>query len=190
MMLYIKCIVVSWYKIQSIFFFLFYFLICYITYYFISGFIDTGKRKRGSKNFTNNEVEVELEPTIPNAPREHPHVDVEENSPISTQLNLNFAQEPSPIHLSFPASRREETPLICAPMQNNSDRTAIHNEKFSVSAAVKTFEQLQGFSKGDTVFAITLFIDNAEVREAFLSCNEQIRSPLIKAIIDQHKPKQ
>ncbi|XP_078153620.1 uncharacterized protein LOC144548781 isoform X2 [Carex rostrata] len=143
-----------------------------------TGFIAAGNRQRGNSYFTNNEVEDDFLNTQG------------ENSSSSTQPNLNFAQQPSPIHLSISASRREETQLICASMEKKSDRTAIHNEEFSVSAAVKTFEQLQGFSKGDTVFAITMFIDNARVREAFLSCNEETRAPLIKAIIDQHKPKQ
>ncbi|KAF3341853.1 Protein SAR DEFICIENT 1 [Carex littledalei] len=134
--------------------------------------------QRGNNYFTNNEVEDDFLNTQG------------ENSPISTQPNLHFAQEPPPIQPSISASRREETQLICASIEKKSDRTAIHNDEFSVSAAVKTFQQLQGFSKGDIVFAITMFIDNARVREAFLSCNEETRAPLIKAIIDQHKPKQ
>jgi hypothetical protein len=41
----------------------------------------------------------------------------------------------------------------------------------------------------DFVFASTLFIDNAGMREAFLCCNETNRDEWIKAMIEQHKVK-
>ncbi|KAF3341992.1 Protein SAR DEFICIENT 1 [Carex littledalei] len=143
-----------------------------------TGFIATGKRQRGNNYFTNNEVEDDFLNTRG------------ENSPISTQPNLHFAQEPPPIQPSISASRREETQLNCASIVKKSDSAATHNESSSLSAAVKTFEQLQGFSKGDFVIAGTIFVNNAGVREVFLSCNEENKAPWIKAMIDQHKAKQ
>lgn len=96
----------------------------------------------------------------------------------------------SKFHDDYLAFKREETKLICAALEKKSERIATRNEKFSVSAAMEAFQHLQGFSIADFVYASTMFIDNAGVCEAFLSCYEEHRAAWIKGMIDLHKAKQ
>ncbi|XP_078173929.1 uncharacterized protein LOC144567625 isoform X2 [Carex rostrata] len=168
----------------------------------VTGSIATGKCRRGS-NYYANTIHIQ---------GEQPQFDVEDDflntqgqiqvpPPIQSSIsipdpiprksrNVQKRTAMSKFHDDYLAFKREEMKLICTALEKKSERIATRNEKFSVSAAMEAFQQLQGFSIADFVYASTMFIDNAGVCEAFLSYYEEHRAAWIKGMIDLHKAKQ
>lgn len=63
-------------------------------------------------------------------------------------------------------------------------------ERFSINAAMVAFQELEGFDIVDLYVASKMFMADAGVREAFLSCNVKNRAGWIMLMIDQYKAKQ
>jgi hypothetical protein len=128
-------------------------------------------------------------PSLQAPPCTQPQTSTQDTS-SSKAMKLKKRKATGKFHDDYLPYKREEPRPVCAAMERNPLSSADRAERFSISAAMIAFQDLQGFDIKDLYFASKMFMADAGVREAFLSCYEKNRVGWMRLMIDQYKVKQ
>jgi hypothetical protein len=108
----------------------------------------------------------------------------------SKVMKLKKRKATGKLHDNYLPCKREEPRPVCAAAERNPLSSANSAERFSISAAMIAFQDLEGFDIKDLYFASKMFMADVGVREAFLSCYDKNRVGWMRQMIDQYKVKQ
>lgn len=134
-------------------------------------------------------TEPEDLPSVQALPCTQPRTSTQDTS-SSKVLQVKKRKATDKFHDEYPPYKKEEARPVSATMEKNPSISADRAERFSINAAMVAFQELESFDIVDLYVASKMFMADAGVREAFLSCYEKNRVGWMRLMIDQYKAKQ